>query len=203
MFKHERRTKPLRSMWDVFLNPFIRSPGERPNQPNRTLYKNPKVNFASRRFHCLVALITTQCKTWPIGNSRRRPVLRRIPSPETGLRFHGALNCLGKIERKDIREQQIAATTTVFIKSNFRFATDARDYCRSRLTCLGKPSSPQTSMSGRIVGKAWIVGKDKICTDRRNGLFVPIADFDWETFDNPHKDDRVTITADDAAEILE
>jgi AAA domain/CHC2 zinc finger len=39
--------------------------------------------------------------------------------------------------------------------------------------------------------------------ERRNGLFVPVAEFDWEAFDNPHKDDRVTITADDVAEIFE
>jgi hypothetical protein len=166
VFKHERRTKPLRLMCDVFPNPFIRCPGERPNQPNRTLYKNPKVNFAGRRFHGLVALITTQCKTWPIGNSRRRPVLSRIPSPETGLRFHGALNCRGKVERRNIREQRIACDDNCIHKSSLRLSTDARDYCRSRLTCSGKPSSPQTSMSGRIVGKAWIVGKDKFCTDR-------------------------------------
>src|SRR5262249_35308545 len=30
--------------------------------------------------------------------------------------------------------------------------------------------------------------------ERRNGLFVPVPGFDWESFDNPH-DDRVTITA--------
>jgi len=39
--------------------------------------------------------------------------------------------------------------------------------------------------------------------ERRNGLFVPVHDFDWDTFDNPHKDDRVTITADHLTEIFE
>jgi AAA domain/DnaB-like helicase N terminal domain len=39
--------------------------------------------------------------------------------------------------------------------------------------------------------------------ERRNGLFSRVAEFDWETFDNPHKDERVTITADDLAEIFE
>lgn len=38
--------------------------------------------------------------------------------------------------------------------------------------------------------------------ERRNGLFAPVRDFDWETFDNQHKDERVTITADDLAEIF-
>jgi AAA domain len=38
--------------------------------------------------------------------------------------------------------------------------------------------------------------------ERRNGLFAPVHDFDWEAFDNPHKDDRVTITADDLKEIF-
>jgi hypothetical protein len=39
--------------------------------------------------------------------------------------------------------------------------------------------------------------------ERRNGLFATVAEFDWETFDNPHKDERVTITANDLAEIFE
>jgi hypothetical protein len=38
--------------------------------------------------------------------------------------------------------------------------------------------------------------------ERRNGLFAPVSEFDWDTFENPHKDDRVTITADDLAEIF-
>src|SRR5260370_21861568 len=32
---------------------------------------------------------------------------------------------------------------------------------------------------------------------RRNGLFAPVDGFDWEAFDNPHRDQRVSITADD------
>jgi hypothetical protein len=39
--------------------------------------------------------------------------------------------------------------------------------------------------------------------ERRNGLFAPVSEFDWDTFDNPHRDDRVTITADDLRDILE
>jgi hypothetical protein len=39
--------------------------------------------------------------------------------------------------------------------------------------------------------------------ERRNGLFAPVAEFDWDTFDNPHKDDRVTITAEDLATVFE
>jgi hypothetical protein len=39
--------------------------------------------------------------------------------------------------------------------------------------------------------------------ERRNGLFVPVSEFDWDTFDNPHKDDRVTITANDLAAVFE
>jgi hypothetical protein len=39
--------------------------------------------------------------------------------------------------------------------------------------------------------------------ERRNGLFVPVSEFDWETFDNPKADERVIITADDMAEVFE
>jgi hypothetical protein len=39
--------------------------------------------------------------------------------------------------------------------------------------------------------------------ERRNGLFAPVSEFDWDTFKNPHKDDRVTITADDLATVFE
>lgn len=39
--------------------------------------------------------------------------------------------------------------------------------------------------------------------ERRNGLFVTVREFDWDAFDNPNKDDRVTITAADMAEIFE
>jgi AAA domain len=39
--------------------------------------------------------------------------------------------------------------------------------------------------------------------ERRNGLFAPISEFDWDTFDNPQPDNRVTITADHLAEIFE
>jgi hypothetical protein len=38
--------------------------------------------------------------------------------------------------------------------------------------------------------------------ERRNGLFVPVSDFDWDAFDNP-KDERVTITADHLAAVFE
>jgi hypothetical protein len=30
-----------------------------------------------------------------------------------------------------------------------------------------------------------------------------VTDFDWETFDSPHKDERVTITADDLATVFD
>jgi hypothetical protein len=30
--------------------------------------------------------------------------------------------------------------------------------------------------------------------ERANGLFAGVEEFDWDEFDNPHKDDRVTIT---------
>jgi hypothetical protein len=30
-----------------------------------------------------------------------------------------------------------------------------------------------------------------------------VSEFNWDAFDNPHKDDRVTITADDMADIFE
>jgi len=39
--------------------------------------------------------------------------------------------------------------------------------------------------------------------ERRNGLFAPVTDFDWEAFDMPQQVDRVTITADDMAELFE
>ena len=38
--------------------------------------------------------------------------------------------------------------------------------------------------------------------ERRNGLFAPVTDFDWDTFDRP-KDEEVTIMADDLAAIFE
>jgi hypothetical protein len=38
--------------------------------------------------------------------------------------------------------------------------------------------------------------------ERRNGLFAPVPGFDWDTFDHPSADDRVTITADDIAEVF-
>ena len=38
--------------------------------------------------------------------------------------------------------------------------------------------------------------------ERRNGLFAPIHSFDWDTFDNPRSDERVTVTADDVAEVF-
>jgi hypothetical protein len=39
--------------------------------------------------------------------------------------------------------------------------------------------------------------------ERRNGLFASVHSFDWDTFDNPSADDRVTITADDMVQIFE
>jgi hypothetical protein len=44
---------------------------------------------------------------------------------------------------------------------------------------------------------------DRSAWERGNGLFAPVSEFDWNTFDNPHKNDRVTITADDVAEIFQ
>jgi hypothetical protein len=44
---------------------------------------------------------------------------------------------------------------------------------------------------------------ERLAWERRNGLFAPVLDFDWEAFDNPHPDNRVTITADHIAEIFE
>jgi hypothetical protein len=38
--------------------------------------------------------------------------------------------------------------------------------------------------------------------ERRNGLFAPVSEFDWDTFDNP-RDERVSITTDDLAAIFE
>src|SRR5262245_3160699 len=72
-------------MWDLFPNPFTRPPSERPNQPNRTLYKNPKVNLAGLRFHRLVALITTHPRPGPFGTVVGFPFSAVFQSPETGL----------------------------------------------------------------------------------------------------------------------
>jgi hypothetical protein len=44
---------------------------------------------------------------------------------------------------------------------------------------------------------------ERLAWERRNGLFAPVVDFDWEAFDNPHPDNRVTIIADHMAEIFE
>jgi DnaB-like helicase N terminal domain/AAA domain len=39
--------------------------------------------------------------------------------------------------------------------------------------------------------------------ERRNGLFTPVTDFDWDTFDAPEKDSRELITETDVREVLE
>jgi hypothetical protein len=39
--------------------------------------------------------------------------------------------------------------------------------------------------------------------ERRNGLFAPVGEFNWDTFDNPGAEDRITITADDMIEVFE
>jgi hypothetical protein len=39
--------------------------------------------------------------------------------------------------------------------------------------------------------------------ERRNGLFAPVSEFDWDTFDNTNQNDRVTITQEDMATIFE
>ena len=39
--------------------------------------------------------------------------------------------------------------------------------------------------------------------ERRNGLFALVSDFDWDTFDNPNQNDRVTIAPEDMATIFE
>jgi hypothetical protein len=39
--------------------------------------------------------------------------------------------------------------------------------------------------------------------ERRNGLFVPVTDFDWEAFDTPEKNKRELITEADVRAILE
>jgi hypothetical protein len=39
--------------------------------------------------------------------------------------------------------------------------------------------------------------------ERRNGLFAQVHDFDWDTLDNAHSDDRVIITADDMVEVFD
>src|SRR5262245_36281303 len=88
-------------MWDMFPNPFTRPPSERPNQPNRTLYKNPKVNLAGLRFHRLVALITTHPRPDPFGTVVGFPFSAVFQSPETGLSVRmgemcGDQACLGR-----------------------------------------------------------------------------------------------------------
>jgi hypothetical protein len=39
--------------------------------------------------------------------------------------------------------------------------------------------------------------------ERRNGLFAPVSEFDWDAFDNQNKDERVTITADAMTDIFD
>jgi hypothetical protein len=39
--------------------------------------------------------------------------------------------------------------------------------------------------------------------ERRNGLFAPVSDFDWDAFDAPEKDAREVITESDVAAIFE
>src|SRR5215475_1918274 len=89
-------------MWDMFPNPFTRPPSERPNQPNRTLYKNPKVNLAGLRFHRLVAVIPTPPKPGPFGTVVGFSFSAVFKSPETELsvRMRGEMcgdkACLGR-----------------------------------------------------------------------------------------------------------
>jgi hypothetical protein len=39
--------------------------------------------------------------------------------------------------------------------------------------------------------------------ERRNGLFDPVDNFNWDNFDSPQVGERVTITADDLAKVFE
>jgi hypothetical protein len=39
--------------------------------------------------------------------------------------------------------------------------------------------------------------------ERRNGLFASALNFDWDSFDNPNQNDRVTITPEDMATVFE
>ena len=43
----------------------------------------------------------------------------------------------------------------------------------------------------------------RLAWERRNGLFAPVSKFDWDTFDNPSQNDRVTIMPEDVATIFE
>jgi AAA domain len=43
----------------------------------------------------------------------------------------------------------------------------------------------------------------RLAWERRNGLFVPVTDFDWSTFDAPEKDRREVITEADFAAIFD
>jgi hypothetical protein len=45
--------------------------------------------------------------------------------------------------------------------------------------------------------------RERSAWERRNGLFALVSEFDWETFNNPQKDERVTITADALATIFD
>ena len=45
---------------------------------------------------------------------------------------------------------------------------------------FGKPSSPQTSMSGQIVGKRWIIGKHKLDNARAVTALKPLHELRQE-----------------------
>jgi hypothetical protein len=44
---------------------------------------------------------------------------------------------------------------------------------------------------------------ERLAWERRNGIFAPVHNFEWDTFDNPRSDQRVTITADEMAEVFD
>ena len=71
VLNHQRRAKPLRVVFSVFVNPFIRSLSERPNECKRSLWQNPNVGFVGRALHCLPSVLASG-GSGLIGNSGRK-----------------------------------------------------------------------------------------------------------------------------------
>jgi hypothetical protein len=71
LFDDERRTKPLRIIFDVSPNPFTRPLSEWPNEANRSLRQNPDIGFTDWAVHRLWSVFANG-GSGLIGNSGRR-----------------------------------------------------------------------------------------------------------------------------------
>jgi hypothetical protein len=71
VFDEERRTKPLRMIFEVLVNPFTRPLSKRSNERQRSLWQNPDVSFTRGAVHCLPSVFASG-GSGLIGNSGRK-----------------------------------------------------------------------------------------------------------------------------------